>query len=188
MSSRLFVISGPSGVGKGTLVNRIRAARPDLAVAVSATTRLPRQGEIDGQSYYFISDEQFNKGIAQDQFLEWAQVHDHKYGTPKAEVDNKLSRGESLILEIDVQGALNVRKSYPDAVLIFIEAPSLDALEKRLRGRESETEDSIALRMRDAAHEMQFASSYDVRIINDDICRAEQELLDVIAVYEKEEV
>lgn len=181
---RLFVISGPSGAGKGTLLAELRKQRPDLGLTVSATTRSPRPGEVDGTSYYFLSDEEFRRRIAAGEFVEWAEVHGHLYGTLVSEVKRLLAKGHSLVLEIDVQGALNVRKVYPDAVLIFIEPPSLQVLEERLRGRGTEDEASIELRLKNARHEMELADQYDVRIVNDTVDRAAQELGSVMRRFE----
>lgn len=181
---RLFVISGPSGAGKGTLLAELRKQRPDLGLTVSATTRSPRPGEVDGSSYYFLSDEEFRRRIAAGEFVEWAEVHGHLYGTLVSEVKRLLAKGHSLVLEIDVQGALNVRKVYPDAVLIFIEPPSLQALEERLRGRGTEDEASIELRLKNARHEMELADQYDARIVNDTVDRAAQELGSVMRRFE----
>lgn len=181
---RLFVISGPSGAGKGTLLAELRKQRPDLGLTVSATTRSPRPGEVDGTSYYFLSDEEFRRRIAAGEFVEWAEVHGHLYGTLVSEVKRLLAKGHSLVLEIDVQGALNVRKVYPDAVLVFIEPPSLQALEERLRGRGTEDEASIELRLKNARHEMELADQYDARIVNDTVDRAAQELGSVMRRFE----
>lgn len=181
---RLFVISGPSGAGKGTLLAELRKQRPDLGLTVSATTRSPRPGEVDGTSYYFLSDEEFRHRIAAGEFVEWAEVHGHLYGTLVSEVKRLLAKGHSLVLEIDVQGALNVRKVYPDAVLVFIEPPSLQVLEERLRGRGTEDEASIELRLKNARHEMELADQYDVRIVNDTVDRAAQELGSVMRRFE----
>ena len=181
---RLFVISGPSGAGKGTLLAELRKQRPDLGLTVSATTRSPRPSEVDGTSYYFLSDEEFRRRIAAGEFVEWAEVHGHLYGTLVSEVKRLLAKGHSLVLEIDVQGALNVRKVYPDAVLVFIEPPSLQVLEERLRGRGTEDEASIELRLKNARHEMELADQYDVRIVNDTVDRAAQELGSVMRRFE----
>lgn len=181
---RLFVISGPSGAGKGTLLAELRKQRPDLGLTVSATTRSPRPGEVDGTSYYFLSDEEFRRRIAAGEFVEWAEVHGHLYGTLVSEVKRLLAKGHSLVLEIDVQGALNVRKVYPAAVLVFIEPPSLQVLEERLRGRGTEDEASIELRLKNARHEMELADQYDVRIVNDTVDRAAQELGSVMRRFE----
>ena len=182
---RLFVVSGPSGVGKGTLVERVRQLRSHIGVTVSATTRPPRVGEKDGVSYHFLSDEEFERRVAAGEFVEWAWVHAHRYGTLLSEVEAVLGRGESVILEIDVQGGLNVRKIYPDAVLIFVDAPSEEELERRLRGRGTESEESIALRLQNAAEERELARSYDVHMINDVLEVATDELLATLDTYER---
>lgn len=183
--SKLFVISGPSGAGKGTLVSRVRELHPDLGLTVSATTREPRSGEIDGANYYFLSDDEFTRHIEAGDFLEWANVHDHRYGTLASEVDRNLAGGHSLILEIDVQGALNVKKRFPGAVLIFIAPPSMEELRRRLVTRGSETPESLELRMADAAHELTFEGKYDEVVVNDDLERSTRELLELLNHYER---
>ena len=184
-SPKLFVISGPSGAGKGTLVARVREQLPDLGLTVSATTRAPRAGEVDGVDYHFLTDEEFTRRVAAGDFLEWAQVHDHRYGTLRSEVDRNLASGHSLILEIDVQGALNVKCRFPDAVLVFIEPPSLEVLRERLIGRGSETAASLELRLADAEREMRLADRYDARVVNDDLDRATDELVSILTSYER---
>ncbi len=183
-SARLFVVSGPSGVGKGTLVARLRERRPGLGLTVSATTRPPRTGEADGVSYYFLDDAEFARRVESGEFLEWARVHGHRYGTLRSEAERLMARGVSVVLEIDVQGGLNVRTVYPEVVLVFIEPPSMGELERRLRGRGTEDESSIELRLANASHEMDLASLYDVRIVNDDLERATEELAATIDLYE----
>lgn len=185
-SARLFVVSGPSGVGKGTLVARVRDRLPGLGLTVSATTRPPRKGEKNGVSYYFMDDSEFARRVENGEFLEWANVHGHRYGTLRAEAERLMAEGSSVVLEIDVQGGLNVRKVYPDVVLVFIEPPSIGELERRLRGRGTEDESSIELRLANANHEMELASLYDVRIVNDDLERATDELVSTIDLYEKD--
>lgn len=181
---RLFVVSGPAGVGKGTLVSRVRAKRPSLGLPVSATTRSPRPGEVDGESYHFLTDEEFSSLVERGEFLEWAQVHDHRYGTLRSEVDACLSRGESVVLEIDVQGGNNVKRAYPDVVRIFIEPPSWEVLVGRLRGRGTESEESLNIRLRTAQGELALAHTYDVRIVNDDLDEAVAELERTLERYE----
>ncbi|WP_077597896.1 guanylate kinase [Olsenella urininfantis] len=181
---RLFVVSGPSGAGKGTLLSLLRKRRPDLGLTVSATTRSPRPGETDGVSYHFLSEEEFSARLERGEFLEWADVHGHRYGTLRSEVDARLAAGVSVVLEIDPQGAFHVREVYPEAVLVFIEPPSLEILEERLRARGTEEEAQIELRMKNALHEMELAGRYDVRVVNDELARATDELAQLFERYE----
>ena len=157
-----------------------------LGLTVSATTREPRPGEVEGTSYYFMDDDEFDRLVEGGEFLEWAWVHDHRYGTLASEVERVVSGGLSVILEIDVQGGLAVRSAIPDAVLVFVEPPSMEELERRLRGRGTEDEASIEVRLANARSEMAHAAEYDVRIVNDDLARAVAELEDVIHTYEKD--
>ena len=138
----LVVVSGPSGAGKGTICQALLEKTP-LAYSVSATTRKPRAGEVDGESYYFLSVEAFEKMIEKDELLEWAKVYDNYYGTPLKKVEEKLAAGEDILLEIDTQGAMKVREKFPEGVYIFILPPSLAELERRIRGRDTETEDVL---------------------------------------------
>lgn len=172
----LFVISGPSGAGKGTLVARVVPRVDNAWVSVSATTRKPRAGERDGQHYYFMTDEEFQKLIDEDGFLEWAQVHDNRYGTPRASVEERMAAGCQVILEIDVQGAFKVKERMPQAHLIFIDSPSIEVLERRLRARGTDADDVIATRMRNAPLELEQKSRYDYVLVNDDVERAADEL------------
>lgn len=180
-------MSGPSGVGKGTLVAELRRRVPSLGLTVSATTRQPREGEIDGVSYYFLTEEEFERRVEAGEFLEWANVHGHRYGTLRSEAERLLAEGRSVVLEIDVQGGLNVRRVRPDTVLVFIEPPSAEELERRLRGRGTEDEATIRLRLSNAASELEVSAKYDERIVNDDLDRAVGELADLIDTYETKE-
>lgn len=176
----LFVVSGPSGAGKGTLLWQVIERIPDAWVSVSATTRSPRPGEIEGVHYFFLDTDHFKSLVEQDGFLEWAQVHDNYYGTLKQSVIDHMNAGDQVILEIDVQGALQVRKALPEAHLVFIEPPSLEELERRLRQRGTETEDVISSRMKTAEVELAQKMEYDVQVVNDDLERAVDELVEVI--------
>lgn len=176
----LFVVSGPSGAGKGTLLSQVIERIPDAWVSVSATTRSPRPGEIKGVHYFFLDTDHFKSLVEQDGFLEWAQVHDNYYGTLKQSVIDHMNAGDQVILEIDVQGALQVRKALPEAHLVFIEPPSLEELERRLRQRGTETEDVISSRMKTAEVELAQKMEYDVQVVNDDLERAVDELVEVI--------
>lgn len=176
----LFVVSGPSGAGKGTLLSQVIERIPDAWVSVSATTRSPRPGEIEGVHYFFLDTDHFKSLVEQDGFLEWAQVHDNYYGTLKQSVIDHMNAGDQVILEIDVQGALQVRKALPEAHLVFIEPPSLEELDRRLRQRGTETEDVISSRMKTAEVELAQKMEYDVQVVNDDLERAVDELVEVI--------
>ncbi len=173
MSARgkLFVVSGPSGVGKGTLVSML-AGRDDAWVSVSATTRAPRPGEEDGREYFFMSRDAFLEKAAADGFIEWAEYSGNCYGTPKDKVEEQLAAGRNVVLEIEVQGALQVKEKLPEAKLIFIEPPSMDALEERLRGRGTESEDAISRRLATARVELGEKMKYDYTLVNDDLDEA----------------
>ncbi|MCI7505849.1 MAG: guanylate kinase [Coriobacteriaceae bacterium] len=179
-TGNLFVISGPSGAGKGTLVKALIEQVPDAWLSVSATTRKPREGEVDGKHYHFLSNDQFDDLVRQDGFLEWAQVHSNKYGTPRAQVEQAIAEGKQAILEIDVQGAFQIKEKIPQSILVFIEPPSLEILEERLRGRGTETEDVIAARMSVATMELLEKIKYDIAIVNDDLDVAAKELVDFV--------
>jgi guanylate kinase len=185
VAGRLFVVSGPAGAGKGTILERVRSRRPDLALSVSATTRAPRAGEVDGVSYYFLDEAEFRRRIEEGAFLEWADVHGNLYGTLQSEVEAKLKTG-SLILEIDPQGAMNVRDMMPDCVLLFIAPPSVEVLRERLLGRGSETPETLERRLADAVGEMATAVSYDAVVVNDDLDEAVEEFVATMARYEGE--
>lgn len=162
----LFVISGPAGSGKGTVVQRLREMLPDLGLSVSATTRKPRPGEVEGVSYYYISREEFELRLSRGEILEHTEYMNNYYGTLKCEVERVLGEGHDLILEIDVEGAAQVKKIFPDAVTVMLIPPNSTLLEKRLRGRGTETEEVILGRLKRAREEIGIAPTYDYILVN----------------------
>jgi len=177
----LIILSGPSGSGKSTLLERLLAkADLPLHVSVSATTRLPRGGEIDGKHYYFWTPERFEEAKRAGEFLEAAQVHGCQYGTLRSEVDPYRRQGISVILDIDVQGAAQIRRIYPDSISIFLRAGSLETYEARLRQRGTENEESIRRRLAAAAQELDHAGQYDYRVINEDLSTAVAEVETIV--------
>lgn len=177
----LFVFSGPSGVGKGTLKAKLFEEFADrIAYSVSATTRGPREGEVDGKDYFFISRQEFERRVKNNEFLEYAEFAGNCYGTPRAYVEKLLDSGMNVVLEIDVQGALQVMKSMPECVSVFILPPSFEELEHRLRGRGTETEEKVRERLETAKRELPYAPQYDYQIVNGgDIEAAYQSLREV---------
>ncbi len=174
------MIAGPSGVGKGTIVRRLAQRLPRLRVSVSATTRPPRPAERDGVDYRFVSEAEFSRLIEDGELLEWAEVFGHRYGTPAAPVREALARGEDVVLEIDVQGAFQVREHDPSAVLVLIEPPSMTELERRLRERGTEDEARLAERLATAERELAERGAFDHVVVNDDLDRAVERLVAII--------
>ena len=168
----LIVVSGPSGTGKGTVCTELLTQTPELAYSISATTRKPRTGEIDGQNYYFLDKATFEKMIGDGGFLEYANVYGNYYGTPLGKIEERLAAGEDILLEIDTQGALNVMKKCPEGLFIFLLPPSIGELERRIRGRGSETEDSLGKRLGAAKAEIAIGKKYDYIVVNDTVKNA----------------
>ncbi|MBQ1940410.1 MAG: guanylate kinase [Anaerovibrio sp.] len=177
----LVLVSGPSGTGKGTVCNLLREKHPELAYSISATTRQPRPGEVDGVNYYFYDKAKFEAMIEAGELLEWANVYGNYYGTPKQAVLDRLEAGEDILLEIDTQGALNVMEAMPEGLYVFLLPPSLEELEKRLRGRGTETEESIARRLGAAKEEIGRAVKYRYVVVNDTVEKAEETIANIIA-------
>ncbi|NYD99152.1 guanylate kinase [Kineosphaera limosa] len=176
--SRLVVLAGPTAVGKGTVAAWIRAHCPDIWLSISATTRPPRPGEVDGLHYRFLTEDEFTERVAAGDFLEWAQVHGRaRYGTLRSPVEKALRKGHSVLLEIDLQGARQVRETMPEALFVFLAPPSWEELERRLVGRGTETAEERATRLATARVELAAAQEFDRVIVNDDVQRAAEELV-----------
>jgi guanylate kinase len=165
---RLIVLTGPSGVGKGTLLKSLLQRHPELKLSISATTRSPREGEVDGVNYYFITRQKFDLMVSADEFIEWAEFAKNCYGTPRRAVEEQLEAGEWVILEIELDGARQIRQSFPEAYRIFILPPSIEELESRIRGRGQDSDDAIDRRLQRAKAEIDAANEFDVQIINDE--------------------
>ena len=176
----IIVVSGFSGAGKGTLMKELTKKYDNYALSVSATTRNPRPGEVNGREYFFVSNEEFEKLIEENGLIEHAGYVDHYYGTPRKFVEDKLSQGIDVILEIEIQGALQIKEQYPDAVLLFVMPPSAAELEKRLRGRGTETEEVILQRLKRAKEESVGIEKYDYLVINDDLEKCTERLHNII--------
>lgn len=180
LSSQLIVITGPSGVGKGTLVRKLLEHYPNLHLSVSATTRLPRDEEVDGREYYFVTKKRFRQMIQEGKLLEWAEFAGNCYGTPRLAVEEKLQQNISVLLEIEIEGAKQIKKTFPQAFRIFILPPSFDELEHRLRQRDTESEEAILRRLERAKEEIALKEEFDRQIINDDLETALTDLITVI--------
>jgi guanylate kinase len=175
------VLSGPSAVGKGTLAKFIIDNNADFRLSISVTTRLPRAGEVDGVSYLFVSEDEFSRMADSDELLEWATVHGaYRYGTPKLPVLESLESGENVLLEIDVQGAFLVKSSFPDAVLVFVNPPSFEELEARMDKRGTESLEDKLRRLETAKTELSKSHSFDFQVINDEVARCAQEVVDLV--------
>ena len=181
MRGLLIVISGASGTGKGTVCKKLLDELPQVAYSISATTRPARPGEVDGREYYFISRDEFQAWIAADKFLEFAEVYGNFYGTPLNKIDERLNRGEDVLLEIDVQGALNVKRRRPDGVYIFLLPPSLDELKRRIEGRGTESPESLRRRLANAVAEIKIGREYDYVVVNDSVDNAVAKIQAILA-------
>ncbi|AFY54154.1 guanylate kinase [Rivularia sp. PCC 7116] len=166
---KLIVLTGPSGVGKGTLMRLLLSRHPELNYSISATTRPPRPGEVDGKDYYFISRSKFQRLIEEGEFLEWAEFAGNLYGTPRKPVIDLMESGKSILLEIELEGARQIRAAFPELLSIFILPPNFNELEKRIRGRQKDSEDAISRRLKRAKEEINAACEFHLQIVNDDL-------------------
>jgi guanylate kinase len=183
----LVVISAPSGGGKTSIIRGIlESQQRDYAYSVSMTTRPPRPGERHGQDYFFVTTQEFQQKIRENGFVEWAEVHNHLYGTPRAPIDEWLANGKSVFMDLDVQGGLNVKKTYGErAILIFIEPPSMESLQTRLRGRNTDSPEDIDVRLQAAARELAMAEQYDQVIINKDLDETVRQVTAIINAHRR---
>jgi guanylate kinase len=179
-SGILFVVSSPSGGGKGTLIQRVLSRVQNLSYSVSYTTRKPRNGEVHGREYFFVTREEFSRMVEKNDFLEWATVHSHLYGTSRRQVAQDVSSGRDIVLEVDVQGAASIRSLIHDAVSVFILPPSLDVLRERLIARGTDAPEELAVRLRNAPEELKAYKTFDYVIINDDVEQASAKLMAII--------
>ena len=176
----LIVVSGPSGTGKGTVCGELLAKTPELAYSISATTRKPREGEVDGKNYYFLTREKFEQEIEAGDFLEYADVYGNYYGTPLKRIEERLAEGQDILLEIDTQGALNVMKKCPEGIFIFLLPPSMTELEHRIRGRGTETEESLKRRLGAARQEIALGRNYNYVVVNVTVKLAVKQIQSII--------
>mgnify|MGYP001171380238 CR=1 FL=1 len=177
----LLVISGPSGSGKGTVCKKLLEENKNLIFSISSTTRKPRVGEVDGVNYFFIDKNKFNKMVDNGEFLEYANVHNNYYGTPKKFVLDEIEKGNIVILEIDVQGALQIKKSYPEGVFVFLLPPSMEELKNRIVKRGTESQEDINIRLNNAFEELKFIAEYDYFVVNDEVLDAVEKIETIIA-------
>ena len=180
--SRVFVITGPSGVGKGSLISRLREQLPEIELSVSATTRSPRGGEVDGVDYHFLSPDEFERRVEAGEFLEHARYSGNRYGTLRSEVEQRIENGHPVVLEIEVQGARQIRTTMPEAIQVFIAPPRLESLRHRLESRGTDRSESIEARLRVAEQEMDARSEFPHEVVNDDLDSAADELTAIVRV------
>ncbi|MBN1301815.1 MAG: guanylate kinase [Melioribacteraceae bacterium] len=177
---KIIVFSAPSGSGKTTIVRNMMSKLPDLEFSVSVTTRAKRSNETDGKDYYFISEGEFEKKIRDNEFVEWEKFYDYYYGTVRKHIEEKINNGRSVVLEVDVKGALNIKKAYADAVLIFIMPPSMEVLKNRLINRKTESEEDLIKRIARAEMELSYKDKFDYVVINENLESAKKEVFEIV--------
>ena len=181
-TGKIIIVSGPSGVGKGTIIEKLRKEDSSLGFSVSATTRAPRAGEINGVSYHFVTKDDFEEMIKNGEMLEYTCYNGNFYGTPKSSVENVISKGFNIILDIEVEGAANIKKKFPQAISVFILPPDIETLHTRLTGRGTEDEDTINKRIARAREELDFQNDYDYKVVNDTVEKAVDEIKKIISL------
>ena len=180
---KLVVVSAPSGSGKTTIAREIMRRNPSLTFSVSATTRAKRANEVDGKDYFFLTKEEFKQKVAADEFVEWEEIYGDLYGTLKSEVERALAAGRNLMFDVDVNGGLSIKHEYPQALIIFIKLPSIEALRQRLANRRTEDEPTIAKRMERVPMELEKGKQFDYQVVNDDLSRAVEETEKIVQQY-----
>lgn len=185
---KIFVFSAPSGAGKTTILKQVIKDYPNIVFSVSATTRNKRNNEIDGSEYFFLTEEEFKRRIENDEFIEWEKFYDYYYGTLKSFVNESIKKGKSVLLEVDVKGALNIKKIYPDSILVFIEPPSFEELESRLKNRKTETEEDLKKRIERAKMELSLKDKFDYFVVNNQLDTAISKVKKIIEIKYKENI
>ena len=185
--SKVFVVSAPSGAGKTSIVRNVLSRLPEIEFSVSATTRERRNYEIDGVDYFFLTEEEFNRKIEAQEFVEWETFYGYYYGTLKSYIDSRLTKGKSVLLEVDVKGALKIKKEYPEAIMVFILPPSIDELQKRLINRKTESDSDLQKRFERAKMEIDFQKYFEHRVVNDDLEYAKEKVYNILSEELKKE-
>ena len=185
--SKVFVVSAPSGAGKTTIVRNVLSRLPEVEFSVSATTRERRSFEVDGVDYFFLSEDEFNKKIEAEEFVEWETFYGYYYGTLKSYINSRLDNGKSVLLEVDVKGALKIKQEYPDAIMVFILPPSIDELKRRLINRKTESDSDLQKRFERAKMEIDFQTHFEHRIVNDNLENAKEKVYDILSNELKKE-